>query len=153
MDIEAIEAIRRLKYAYFRLLDTKRFDELGELFTEDATAAYESAPRPYAGRDEIVAFLRSSLSDPGIVSLHQGHHPEIEVDEGTATGTWYLSDRVVVPAHDFVLDGTALYDDAYALVDGEWRFTHTGYARIWEERRVLSTGKLLTFTSRFDADS
>ena len=28
-DLEAIEAVKRVKYAYFRLLDLKRFDELG----------------------------------------------------------------------------------------------------------------------------
>jgi hypothetical protein len=46
MTLEATEAICRLKYAYFRLLDTKRFDELGDLFTEAGTADYESARVP-----------------------------------------------------------------------------------------------------------
>ncbi len=36
-----LEAIRRLKYAYFRNLDLKQFDELGRLLTENATASYE----------------------------------------------------------------------------------------------------------------
>jgi len=148
--LEAREAICRLKYSYFRLLDTKRFDELGELFTEDATASYESAPRPYTGRDEIVGFLSGSLADPGMVTLHQGHHPEIDVhDDGTASGTWYLSDKVFVPAYDFHLTGTALYADRYVLVDGAWKFSHTGYERIYEERRKHATGELVSFTSRF----
>jgi hypothetical protein len=150
MTLEAVEAICRLKYTYFRLLDTKQFDLLGGLFTEDGTADYESAPRPYAGRAEIVEFLSSSLSDPGLVTLHQGHHPEIDVaGDGTATGIWYLSDKVIGPAYDFMLEGTALYEDAYVEVGGEWRFTHTGYSRIYEERRRHSTGELLSFTSRF----
>jgi len=150
MTVDAVEAICRLKYAYFRLLDTKQFEELGALFTEDGTADYESAPRPYSGRVEIVDFLTTSMTDPGMVTLHQGHHPEIDVaDDGTATGTWYLSDRVIVPAYDFLLEGTALYEDTYALVDGRWKFTHTGYQRIFEERRKHSTGELLSFTSRF----
>jgi len=154
VDIEAIEAIHRLKYAYFRLLDTKRFDELGELFTEDATASYESAPRPYTGRAEIVEFLAGSLTDPGMVTLHQGHHPEIDVHgDGTASGTWYLSDKVFVPAYDFHLNGTALYADRYVLVDGAWKFAHTGYERIYEERRKLSSGELVSFTSRFEPSS
>jgi hypothetical protein len=34
-----LEAIRRLKYAYFRTLDLKQFDQLGALLTEDATAS------------------------------------------------------------------------------------------------------------------
>ena len=149
MTLEAVEAICRLKYAYFRLLDTKQFDALGELFTEDGTADYEPPPT-VRGRAEIVAFLSGSLSDPGLVTLHQGHHPEIEVGgDDTATGTWYLSDKVFGPAYDFLLEGTALYQDTYARVGGEWKFTHTGYSRIYEERRRHSTGELVSFTSRF----
>lgn len=154
MTLEATEAICRLKYTYFRLLDTKRFDELGDLFTEDGTADYESAPRPYTGRAEIVEFLTSSLADLGMVTLHQGHHPEIEVsDDGTATGTWYLSDKVFVPAYDFALAGTALYEDRYRCVGGEWKISHTGYVRIYEERRKHSSGELVSFKSRFQPGS
>src|ERR1700732_230893 len=42
VDPSEIESIRQLKYAYFRLLDLKRFTELGALLTEDATTAYQS---------------------------------------------------------------------------------------------------------------
>ena len=41
MDPSAIESIHRLKYRYFRFLDTKRFVELGELLTDDATTSYQ----------------------------------------------------------------------------------------------------------------
>lgn len=150
MTDDAHEAIRRLKYAYFRLLDTKQFAELGELLTEDATTAYESGSHAQSGRAAIVEFLSSSLGDPGIVHVHNGHHPEIEVHaDGTASGTWYLEDRVIIPAADLVIGGTALYDDRYVLVDGEWKIRHTGYRRIYEERRKHSTGEVLSFTSRF----
>jgi hypothetical protein len=153
MNLEATEAICRLKYAYFRLLDTKRFVELGELFVEDATTDYQSAPGPQSGRAEIVEFLTSSLTDPGIVHVHNGHHPEIDVhDNGTASGTWYLYDKVIAPAYDFLLEGTALYEDVYVLVDGEWKIKHSGYRRIYEEHRKHSTGELLSFTSRFDPE-
>lgn len=152
MDTEAIESICRLKYRYFRLLDTKEFDRLGELFVEDATASYESAPRPYRSRAEIVEFLTTSLSDPGMITLHQGHHPEIDVGEdGSASGTWYLSDKVFVPGYDFALAGTAIYSDRYVCDEQGWRFTHTGYTRIYEERRKHGSGELVSFTSRFGA--
>ena len=35
-DLEALEAIRRLKARYFRYVDTKQWDRFGELFCEDA---------------------------------------------------------------------------------------------------------------------
>lgn len=151
MDLEEIEAIRQLKYRYFRLLDTKRFVELGELLTDDATTSYQSGELSYQGRDAIVAFLEESLGNGDIVTMHNGHHPEIELmSPTTAKGTWYLEDRVVVRAMDFELVGTLLYDDRYAKVDGEWKIRHTGYERIFEEHRRHSDGQLHSFRAMFD---
>lgn len=150
-DAAAIEAVRALKHAYFRLLDTKQFAALGELFTEDGTTAYEAGALAHRGRAAIVAFLEESLSGSGIVTVHTGHHPEIELHpDGTATGTWYLADRVVVPAADLVIAGTALYHDTYVETPEGWRIAHTGYERIYEERRRHSTGELISFSSRFE---
>ncbi|HXX90885.1 MAG TPA: nuclear transport factor 2 family protein [Acidimicrobiales bacterium] len=151
MRTEDLEAILRLKHAYFRLLDTKRFDELGELLTEDVTTAYQSGALTFAGRDAVVSFLVESLGSPGIVTMHHGHHPEITfLDDTNAAGIWYLEDRVIVPEHDFEIHGTALYDDRYVKTGGGWKIRHTGYERIFEQQRRPSTGGILSFTSRFD---
>lgn len=148
--LAAVAAIEQLKYAYFRLLDTKRFEELGELLTDDCTASYENGRHRLEGRDAIVRFLADSLADPGIVSVHQGHHPEIVVaDDGTATGVWYLQDRVIVPAADLEIGGTAFYRDEYVAAGEQWRIAHTGYERVFEERRVHSTMAVQSFRSRF----
>ena len=55
-----LEAIRRLKYAYFRTLDLKQFDDLGALLTEDVTAAYEDGKTVLEGRAAIVTWLTRS---------------------------------------------------------------------------------------------
>ena len=150
--LDDVQSILRLKYAYFRLLDSKQFRDLGALFVADGTTAYEAGTLHQSGREAIVDFLVSSLGDPGIITFHNGHHPEIDVaSDGTATGIWYLEDRVIVPAFDLVLAGTALYEDEYVIDDGEWRIRHTGYQRIYEERRRMKTGELISFKSRFDA--
>jgi hypothetical protein len=141
VDPSEIESICQLKYAYFRLLDLKRFTELGELLTEHATTTYQSGELRQSGREAIVAFLQDSLGDPGIVTMHNGHHPEIVVhDDKSATGQWYLEDRVIVPGHDFALHGTALYEDRYEKVGGVWKIAHTGYDRIYEEHLRYSSG-------------
>ena len=145
MDPADIDAIVRLKYAYFRLLDLKRFAELGDLLTEDATTAYQSGELCQTGRAGVVGFLEESLGDPGIVTMHNGHHPEIvATGPTTASGTWYLEDRVIVPAQDFELHGTALYADRYVKDGDAWRIAHTGYDRIFEEHRRYSTGEVLS---------
>ena len=65
------------------------------------------------------------------------------------TATWYLCDRVVVPAADLEIGGAAYYRDEYVKTDGRWLIDHTGYERVFEERRVHSTGALVSFRSRF----
>ena len=47
---------------------------------------------------------------------------------------------MIVPAHDFELHGTALYEDRYMKVDGSWKISHTGYDRIYEEHIRYSSG-------------
>jgi len=143
VDPAEILSICQVKYTYFRLLDLKRFAELGALLTEDATTAYQSGELCHNGRDAVVKFLEESLGDPGIVTMHNGHHPEIVLTgEDGATGRWYLEDRVIVPAHDFELHGTALYEDRYRKVGGEWKISHTGYERIYEEHLRYSSGEV-----------
>jgi hypothetical protein len=147
-----LEAIRRLKYAYFRTLDLKQFDQLGLLLTEDATASYEDGKTTLEGRTAIVQWLSDSLSSPDIVTEHHGHHPEIDLTSATeATGTWYLQDRVIVPSADLEIGGTAFYADRYLKTDEGWRIAHTGYLRVFEEHRTHSTLAVRSFSSRFDA--
>ncbi len=147
-----LEAIRRLKYAYFRTLDLKQFDELGALLTEDATAAYEDGKTVLEGRRAIVTWLSEALGNPGIATEHHGHHPEIDLASATtATGTWYLQDRVIIPAADIEIGGTAFYSDRYAKTDEGWRIAHTGYMRVFEEHRRHSTLEVLSYSSRFES--
>jgi hypothetical protein len=148
-----IEAIKHLKHAYFRLLDLKEFDALGALFADDATTSYESGKFSHTGRNEAISFLSSSLGDRSIIHEHLGHHPEITLtSDTTAAGKWYLHDRVMIPSVDFELGGTAIYTDEYVKVDGAWLIRHTGYVRVYEEKRKHSTGTLIGFRSRFDAE-
>jgi SnoaL-like domain len=151
MDTAAeLEAIRRLKFAYFRTLDLKQFGELGSLLTDDVTSSYEDGRTVLEGRAAIVNWLTSVLGDPGIVTMHHGHHPEITfTSDTTASGTWYLQDRVIVPEHDIEIAGTAFYDDRYRLTPEGWRIAHTGYTRVFEEQRTHGTHEVRTFTSRF----
>jgi hypothetical protein len=147
-----LEAIRRLKYAYFRNLDLKQFDDLGSLLTEDVTSSYEDGRTVLEGRDAIVTWLKSVLGDTGMVTEHHGHHPEITfTSETAAEGTWYLQDRVIIPAADLEIAGTAFYADRYRLTGDGWRIAHTGYTRVFEEHRTHSTLAVRSFTSRFDA--
>ena len=146
--LEEVEAIKKLKYRYFRYLDTKRWKELGALLTDDAKCSYDEGKYAYDGRDAILGFLRESLDNPKIVTMHHGHHPEIEVDGERATGVWYLEDYVIFSDIGSALRGSALYADEYRKVDGEWKISSTGYSRIFEE--FLDRSGVQSFRSMFD---
>ena len=129
-----IEAIKQLKYRYFRFLDSKQWEELGECFTEDAVSSYDSGKYGFEGRDKIIDFLRTALGRPTAITMHHGHHPEIEITgESTATGIWYLEDTVIDTERNSMLRGAAFYRDEYVKQDGQWRLSATGYQRTFEE--------------------
>lgn len=128
-----IEAIKRLKHHYFRCVDTKRFDEIATLFTEDASSSYNSGEHSYDGRDAIKGFFEKALGTKRIMTQHMGHHPEIALsDASSATGVWYMEDSVYVMDHGIKVRGNGLYWDEYRKVNGTWLISHIGYERIWE---------------------
>ena len=136
MDLATLEEIRQLKYRYLRCVDQKRWDEIADLFTADATVDYGTQvfgkPLKMAGREEIVAFFRANMG-PGIISVHSAGQPEIAVDGDTATGTWRFEDLVIATEFRTVIAGAAYYEDQYARgADGKWRISHTGYVRTYE---------------------
>jgi hypothetical protein len=141
MDLVELEKIRQVKYRYLRCVDLKLWDEIGDVFTEDATADYgtPSAGRPLdlKCRDDIVGFLRESLGN-GIITLHAAGQPEITIDGDEATGTWRFTDTVIATDFKVVISGAAFYEDRYRRGDdGEWRISHTGYVRIFESTMSL----------------
>ncbi len=127
--LEDIAAIGQLKYRYLRTLDTKQWDDFTDCFLAEATADYNGLV--FDDREALVAFMRKNMGE-GMLTQHQVHHPEIEVDGDTATGRWYLQDRVIVEAFRFMMEGAAFYEDRYRRTPDGWRVEHTGYRRTWE---------------------
>jgi bile-acid 7alpha-dehydratase len=133
-DLQEIEAIKRLKYKYFRCLDTKLWDEMRECFTEDATAAYASGKYSFQGREQILKFLIDAMNRPTVLSAHHGHHPEIELTgTTTAVGVWALADTFIDLQAGITIRGAAYYRDEYVKVGGQWKIKSTGYDRTFEE--------------------
>ena len=129
-----IEQIKRLKYKYLRCLDQKLWDEMGECFVADATAAYSGGKYSYDGRDAILEFLVKSMGEDTFLSSHRVHHPEIDLVGPTrARGVWALEDVVIETKWEITIRGAAFYEDEYVVRDGRWRILHTGYKRTYEE--------------------
>lgn len=131
--LKDVEAIKQLKGKYFRCLDCKLWDEMAECFTEDATTSYSGGKLSFKGRDAIIKFFRETMTS-SMVSMHQGHHPEIEItSETTAKAIWAFEDYLIIRQTNMGLRGAAFYRDEYAKINGQWKIKHTGYQRILEE--------------------
>jgi len=134
-----IEAIRRLKARYFRTMDTKDWDGMRQVFTEDVVIdTSEAGGAIVSGASEFMAFLLERLD--GAVTVHQGHMPEIEVtSETTATGIWALNDIVIWP-NGMRLDGYGHYHETYEKADGEWRIKSSKLTRLHVDLAVPEEG-------------
>ena len=130
--LEDIEAIRMLKAKYFRCVDQNHWDELAEVFTEDAVADY-SADIHLDGRKAIIEFLTKTVGKDSFTTAHQGHNAEIEITgDDTATGIFALQDRLIIRGIS-TLTGWGLYQDEYVRTAGGWRIKHITLTRLLEE--------------------
>lgn len=148
IDLESIELIKQLKARYFRAIDTCDLKTLERVFTPDAWIHYRS-PTYDIRRDgwaaELEEFFRLGFTSTKF-GMHHGHLPEITVNGDTATGLWYLQDIFYNLEVQKVCEGTALYEDQYVRVEGEWRIRSSYYERLLEVIRPLP--KDIHFTSK-----
>lgn len=150
MDLQTLEAIKRLKYKYMRCLDQKLWDEMAECFTEDATCSYSGGKYAFEGRDAIIAFFKESMGSPKVLSSHRVHHPEIDItSETSATGQWGLEDVFINEEMGITVRGAAYYKDEYVKIGDTWKIRHTGYQRAYEEMESRKDMSWLTITQRF----
>ena len=129
-----MEAIRQLKYAYFRCVDTCNLEELATLFHEDVTVRFVGGNYEWKlqGRADYVKNIGKSFTKEA-VGQHNAHHPEIQMLSDTeATALWYLADNMWILNHNVKTHGTALYRDRYLKVDGRWVVKHQSYERVYE---------------------
>lgn len=134
-----IEAIRQLKYAYFRCVDTANLEELATLFHEDVEVHFKGGTYEWniRGKQDYVNNIGASFSREA-VGQHNAHHPEIQILSDTeATAIWYLADNMWILNHNAKTHGTAIYWDRYLKVDGRWLIRETNYERVYEINEIL----------------
>lgn len=127
------EAIKVLKARYFRLLDTKRWEEWAGVFAEDVRMEVPEADLVLDGRAAVVENVSSALA--GTTTVHHGHMPEIEITgTDTATGVWAMFDYVEWPSTGTSgrvgLCGYGHYYDTYVRDGGQWRIARTRLERL-----------------------
>jgi ketosteroid isomerase-like protein len=117
--------IQDLVYEYAAIIDQKRFDDLSEVFTEDARIDYSAVGGPVGSRDEIIAFLKQVMA---MFPNHQhlNANPQIKVDGDTATGRvmCFNPQEIAKPdgtTHIFMVG--LWYVDEYRRTPDGWRIS------------------------------
>lgn len=159
-----IEEIKRLRYAYFRCLDTANIEELRGLLCDDYACRCVGGSYVYEARspEEFLGMTANSFHSE-IVTQHNAHGPEIDVTSETrATGIWYFHDQVYNFRTRELLIGTGLYRDRYRKVAGRWKIEYGEYERVYEMTEILprpphftahylgAHGKKLPDSARYD---
>lgn len=130
-----IEQIKQLKALYFRLLDTKKWKEMRQLFTDDMHNYFDEIGEPTSSEpinesaDEFMKMVENLLEHA--VTVHHGHMPEIELtSDRTAKGIWSMYDTVE-GAHGHSFTGFGHYHETYVKGDdGKWRIKDLRVTRL-----------------------
>lgn len=135
-----MEAIKQMKYAYFRCLDTANMEELTTLCHPDLSVHYTGGDYEIKldDRDQFIGAMTQAFNADGI-GRHNGYMPEIQmISETEATGIWYLYDHFWALNANHLTHGTALYWDRYLKIDSKWVIKETSYRRIYQINETLT---------------
>lgn len=127
--MDDMEAIKQLKARYFRTMDTKDWETMRQVFTDDVLMdTTDSGGDIVEGADRFLAFLREALD--AVVTVHHGHTPEIELTSASsATGIWAMEDMLRWP-DGRELHGYGHYHETYEKGDGVWRIKSSTLTRL-----------------------
>jgi hypothetical protein len=128
------EAVKKVKHAYFRCIDTANIEELTTLLHPKVHAKLVGGTYSieFHTREEYVEMVANSFHAE-FVGMHHGHHPEIEIlSETEATGTWYLQDIAIDFRRGDKTTGSSIYHDKYLKTDGKWQIVDSAYFRVYE---------------------
>ena len=132
---EDLDAIHQLKSRYFRMMDTKDWDGLAAVFTDDVvidmTGEGAGVTRSVA---EYMPFLRNAIEP--VLTVHHGHMPEITFTSATtATGIWAMEDKLWWPEGNPIkhLHGYGHYHETYEKGADGWRIKTMRLSRLHRE--------------------
>ena len=120
-DPAIVVAVQDLFAQYAHRIDGRDFDGFGELFTTDAD--YSLAGNAQQGRDAIVGFMRSVMTNPGGAHIITNVSIRAGAGDGSCSAVAdYLLTRRPEPDAPFAVIGVGKYDGTVVQDEGGWRF-------------------------------
>jgi hypothetical protein len=129
-ELEAIEAIKRLKHRYLRACDRQQPDDVRDCFVpRGAVIVYEGFPA-FDDREPFVAIYAQMGCRPQIVDMHHGQNPDIRLTGADrAEGTWDIYYFGIDLEARTATQLAGEYEDLYERDDGAWRIRSTRFRR------------------------
>ena len=131
-----------LQRKYFDACDTKDWNQLKELLTEDAVFDFRQAMdpelEPVVGRNEVIKVIGSAMAP--LTSLHRGYLRKLEfTGADTGRAVWAMEDTLWSGengALSKVMHGYGHYHLTYRKVEGAWRIATWLLTRTFVERHA-----------------
>jgi ketosteroid isomerase-like protein len=130
--IEDAEAVKKLHQRYMDLMDDLRYDEVLDVFTEDASVEVRDSGvlKGTAARKKLYLGLRDMKK--GVKdNCHFAVHPDITVNGNTATGTWLIYMLYEDPEGAWVQGRNEV---AYRKENNTWKISRLKFTRTLASR-------------------
>lgn len=132
---EDLQAVKRLQRAYAYYVDRGMWEDLSQLFTDDAVASYPAGV--FMGKKSIREHLYRNVGGGAIGDLglpegrlynHMSLQPVVHLDPGgrTARGRWRVL-AMIGQYHRMAVWAAGLYEMRYAKDHGVWKISRLDY--------------------------
>ena len=126
--IEDMEEVKKLHQKYISLMDNLQYEQVLDLFTEDATSEVRRSGVK-RGRKEMEQIYLGTLAKNRGATRYDGHlaiQPEITVDGDTAKGTWLIYMLFSRPTVHWVQGKN---ECEYRKENGQWKISKLKFTR------------------------
>ncbi len=125
--LEDLEQIRKLHQHYIDLMDNLRYEEVLDLFTDDATVEVRDSGVK-RGRQELAEIYLGLAKRRGPVRFdaHMAVEPDIAVEGNSAKGTWLIYMLFSKPTIQWVQGKN---ECEYRKVEGRWKIAKLKFTR------------------------
>ena len=128
-----IEAIRGLRYKYWRCIRYGLWDDLLDCYANSAVSDFGYGVR-LEGKKALEGFYRKRMASLYSLVAPQGHNPEIEILSDTqARGLWQLDNTMVEAKTSKAVRQGVTYDEEYFKENGVWRIASQKVTHVYRQ--------------------
>jgi hypothetical protein len=120
--LEHLNAIKDVQYRYWHCVDAQQLDDVKDCFIDNGAVIDMEGVAPCNSREDFIAVLKAQGGNPGFLSLHSGHNPQIKITGAVhAEGTWDALFVAVDVANRLTYRLTGRYENRYVKRNDQWK--------------------------------